>query len=401
MHIALLTAEYPPRPGGVGDYTRRLAQALRQPGSTVSVITGQDIVPPVDIGIAVYPLVRGWDWRSWQDVIALLDQLRPAVLHIQYQTGAYGMHPAINLLPWRLRALGQHGIRVVVTFHDVLEPYLFPKAHRVGARQRVTRQLAADSDAVIATNPGDAAVLAQMVPHQQVHTIPIGSNIPMQPPSGYQRDLWRMRLGVAPGELLVAYFGMLSPAKGFDMLLEIVPLLPGVRLLLIGGAAAAPHDQPYAEQVRARIEELALNGVSIIQTGHVAPGEVSAHLLAADVVVLPFREGVSFRSGSLLAALEHGCAVVTTASPTAPAAAPAFPTLQDGEHALLVPPDDIHALAAALRRCLTDHGLRASLGYAARHLAPYFGWSAIAARHHAIYARQHGLCSTPGVVPYV
>jgi glycosyltransferase involved in cell wall biosynthesis len=40
--------------------------------------------------------------------------------------------------------------------------------------------------------------------------------------------------------------------------------------------------------------------------------------------------------------------------------------LRDGEHALLVPPGDAPALAAALRRLAGDGDLRARLGTAAR-----------------------------------
>ena len=48
-------------------------------------------------------------------------------MHIQYQSAAYGLHPAVNYLPWRLRAL-QHRPAIGATFHDLRFPYIFPKA---------------------------------------------------------------------------------------------------------------------------------------------------------------------------------------------------------------------------------------------------------------------------------
>ena len=39
MRIALLSGEYPPQPGGVGDYTRHLGQALLARGHEVFVFT--------------------------------------------------------------------------------------------------------------------------------------------------------------------------------------------------------------------------------------------------------------------------------------------------------------------------------------------------------------------------
>ena len=43
MVVAMLSAEYPPRPGGVGDYTRRLGQALVERGQHVLVLTIDDL----------------------------------------------------------------------------------------------------------------------------------------------------------------------------------------------------------------------------------------------------------------------------------------------------------------------------------------------------------------------
>src|SRR5215470_407424 len=127
MRIALLSGEYPPQPGGVGDYTRHLGQALLARGHEVFVFTILDFrFLILDLGLnnvnqksKIKNLKSDWGWGCWRAVIAALEQTRPDVLHIQYQTGAYGMHPAINLLPWRLRRLPAR-LHVAVTAHDLL-----------------------------------------------------------------------------------------------------------------------------------------------------------------------------------------------------------------------------------------------------------------------------------------
>jgi glycosyltransferase involved in cell wall biosynthesis len=381
MHIALLSAEYPPQPGGVGDYTRRLALALAAQGHDLTILTGHTSATPGPAEcLTMRACTGGWGWRCWPNIIAALDQVRPDILHIQYQTGAYGMHPAINLLPWRLRALPRRPA-VGVTFHDLLEPYLFPKAGP--ARRWITQRLARDADFVIVTNAADAATLRGR--GLSPATIPIGSNIPVAPPAGYQRDAWRAALGVAPAEILVAYFGLLAPAKGVDLLLDALgPLAEQVplRLLIIGGSATAPQDRAYAATLQGRLQQPPLDG-RIIRAGHVDEATVSAHLLASDIVALPFRGGASFRSGSLLAALSHGAAILTTA-PEAPSRNAAGPRLIHEQHALLVPAEQ-HALAAGLRRLAADAALRARLGSGAHMLAAQFGWDAIARRHEQFY----------------
>lgn len=381
MKLCLLTGEYPPEPGGVGAYTRCLAEALAARGHEVSVLTiqGGALVRYGADGAAERLGGASLDWspRCWRPLIAALAAMGPAWLHIQYQTGAYAMRPGVNLLPWRLRRLGAPP-RVAVTFHDLLVPYLFPKAGPL--RRWVNLRLARDSDVVVATNAADAAALRASAPGLAPHTIPIGSNIPVAPPPGYDREAWRAGLGVAPGELLVAYFGLLSPSKGADVLVEALARLAlPWRLLLVGGAATAPQDEAHAEAVRARLAGLGLEG-RVIATGHVPDAEVSAHLLAADCAALPFRDGASFRRGSLLAALAHGCPVITTAPADADTAARLAPA------ALLVPPDDAAALAGALADLAAAPGQAAARAAAGRDLAAEFSWAAIAAQHERLYA---------------
>lgn len=416
MRIALLTAEYPPQPGGVGDYTRCLMFALHEHGQQVAVITGGAhttvrVVSPLDRHPVQDPSDhrssrRRWNWRCWPEIIAALDALRPDIFHIQYQTGAYGMHPAINLLPWRLRGLPRRP-HIVVTFHDLLEPYLFPKAGRL--RRWVTLRLAVDADAVIVTNEQDAKQLRNIAHRLQrfpqvfgclrrntpgllPNLIPIGSNIPVAPPSNYERDAWRAQLGVLPDEPLIAYFGLLSRSKGVDLLLDALRLLRAEgqfphppRLLLIGGEATTPEDRAYADEIAAHIDRLALH-TCIIRTGQVAEAVVSAHMLAADCLALPFRDGASFRRGSLLAALTHGAAMVTT-YPQPHHVTTMSPHLVDGEHALLVPPNDSAALARALHQLLHDAKLRIHVRQHARQLGAQFQWPDIAQRHEEVYAR--------------
>jgi glycosyltransferase involved in cell wall biosynthesis len=414
MHIALLSAEYPPMPGGVGDYTRWLGEALARREYRVVVLTGT--APGLSPAQAAGPPVRrlpitAWDWRCWRAVIAALDELRPQILHLQYQTGAYGMHPAINLLPWRLRQLPERP-RIVVTAHDLLVPYLFPKAGPL--RRWVTRRLLADADAVVLTNPEDfASVVSERsgigarrpTAHLQSLTsdlqapalIPIGSNIPVAPPAGYERAGWRARLGIGADEIVIAFFGLLSRNKGVDVLLRALARLPErFRLLIIGGEATAPQDRAYAAEVRALIEAPDLRWRVII-TGQCSAAEVSAHLLAAELAALPFIDGASFRRGSLLAVLAHGVPLVTTMGAGSAIVQPPYnqtdcplpsvelPQLVDGKNVLLAPPGDAIALADAIARLAADAALRARLRDSGQELAAHFSWDTIAARHEALY----------------
>jgi glycosyltransferase involved in cell wall biosynthesis len=152
---------------------------------------------------------------------------------------------------------------------------------------------------------------------------------------------------------------------------------PDARLLFIGGdnARHEPGQVPYVEHLRQRAGELGLTD-RLIWTGYTSAADVSAHLQAADVVVLPFREGVSLRSGTLMAALSHGCAVVGTApARPIPEIAQAFMPSRAGD------PEDLHRALEASLVPATQQRLRA----AARTAAAHFAWDTIAASHTALY----------------
>lgn len=392
--VLLITGEYPPAHGGVGDYTCELAQALQERHVDSGVLTQRttDGRRPT----TTTRQRQGGTYRvariTPRAVLSALKGTRASIAHIQYQTGAYGMRPAVNLLPVLLKVLW--GKPVVVTFHDLLVPYLFPKAGPV--REWVNRLLARTASATIATNHEDAARLRSWGV-RDVEVIPIGSNIPNNPPIGFDRDRWRAEHGIAPGTTVLAYFGFLNSTKGLDALLHALRSLknrPGeYRLLMVGGGLGAsdPTNRATAQALDRLAGELGVKD-ELLWTGYLEPQEVSAALLSADMAVLPYADGASFRRGSLLAVLEHGLPVITTQSSDQRAnekmgEPEARPELVDGKNALLVKPGDVSELVAAIKRLSGDTELRGRLAQGAAMLVHSFGWEHIASAHKALYER--------------
>jgi glycosyltransferase involved in cell wall biosynthesis len=382
MRIGLITGEYPPDQGGVGDFTHELGKALAALGHEVHVITSAkpNTYHASRITVPVHRSVRGWGWNSWQRIIGLLDQIRPGIVNIQYQAAAYAMHPAINLLPLRLRT--STGYRTVVTFHDLKVPYLFPKAGPL--RWWVNLALTRWSDAVIVTNAEDFARLSTYSFVHSLWLIPIGSNISPEPPAGYDRESWRAHWGVEPDGLLLSYFGFLNESKGGETLMRALDKLVqrgyNVQLMMVGGKVGSsdPTNIAYLKRVEGLIEELGLTG-RVFWTGYTPQPEVSANLLASDICVLPYRDGASFRRGSFMAALAHGLPIVSTRPRVD------VPELQHGENILLVPPDAPVVLAEAIARLAEEPRLRRRLGEGAARLAQDFTWDRIAEKTEALY----------------
>ena len=378
MKIGLITGEYPPMQGGVGDFTRELARALAKQSHDVHVITGTSAGLDDD-GVCAHRVVKSWGLGCWRSIAAVARQEALEALNIQYEPAAYTMQVGVNFLPspWVRRSIEAP---IVTTYHDLLMPYLFPKAGPL--RWKVVEYLARRSDATIVTNEEDRARLSNLHakrPISNLHLIPIGSNI--QPASAgvfdvaAERERWHVRRD----EFTIGYFGFLNLSKGGEALMWALRWLLDqrlpVRLILIGGQTGTsdPTNAAYAAQVAALIAALDLKE-QVSVTGYLDAAGVSRALLACDVLALPYIDGASVRRGSLLAAIAHGRAIVTT-TPRYPIAG-----LTPDQTVVYVPPNDPPALAQAIRRVLLDPELRSRLAQAARAAAQLYTWERIAAK---------------------
>lgn len=395
MHVLFVTGEYPPMRGGVGAYTAALAQALTEIGVQVSVLTATQaqatVQPPA--AVTVYPTVAHWDWRIWREVPRLAQTIGASWLHVQYQTAAFTigspLGAAINLAPRQWRRVAQrmgYPLQVAWTYHDLLVPYLFPKA---GARLRrwITERPAHTSDFIVATNAGDYQQLHALAMKGRLAKIPIGSNIAVHEITDADRVQARRQRGYSDQSLLLGYFGFLNRSKGGLTLVrtlhELVNQGYDAHLLMIGERVGAsdPTNYAYLREVEALIATLQLQE-RVQWTGNLCDEEVSYALHLVDVLFMPYCDGASLRRGTLMAGLAHGCAIVTT-TPQSP-----LPELVAGRDLLYVPPEDVTAATHAIGQLLRDPAYRQRLGQHARRQSMHFTWAAIAAQHFEYYQSQ-------------
>jgi glycosyltransferase involved in cell wall biosynthesis len=193
----------------------------------------------------------------------------------------------------------------------------------------------------------------------------------------------------------LSYFGLLNSSKGLETLLEAFRQLragmPSIKLLMVGAGIgdSDPTNAVYQQKILKLIDDLALRDM-VIFTGYVVPTDVSAHLMASDICVLPFRDGASFRRGSLMAALAHGLPIVTTKAPVINSphtedTSGLLPKLVHGENCLLISPGDDRALVEAVRQLMDSPKLRKMLAEGASQLAKNFSWERIAQETVGMY----------------
>ncbi len=153
------------------------------------------------------------------------------------------------------------------------------------------------------------------------------------------REEARRELGVAPGESLALFVGLIRPYKGVEDLLRAFALLGREtpwRLVVAG--------EPWGglgERLRRLHGELGLGDTVQLHLRWVPEAGMPALLGASDAVVLPYRS--ASQSAVIPLAMAHGVPVVSTRVGSLD------DVVRHGRNGLLVPPGDPAALAAAFR----------------------------------------------------
>jgi glycosyltransferase involved in cell wall biosynthesis len=197
------------------------------------------------------------------------------------------------------------------------------------------------------------------------------------------RDRLRARVG-AERRFLFLTVGGIEPRKGSAELIEAMGALrrtldPPPVLAVVGGHSFQDY-AAYRERVLARADALGLEfGSDVVLLGTVADEELPQWYRAADAFAFPSRkEGWGL---VLLEAMASGLPVVATDIPVF------REYLAAGRDALLVPPGDPAALAAAMRLVASDAELRARLRLAGGRVAGRFRWQDTARLHRSLYRR--------------
>jgi glycosyltransferase involved in cell wall biosynthesis len=357
----ILTGEYPPRPGGVADYSHLVAAGLARSGAAVRVWTGPAEGPtPEAAGVVVDRRAGRWGPADLARLDAALDACpSPRRLLVQYAPNVWG-YRGVNLgfCRWLVRRR-RRGDDVWAMIHEAFYGwYLRDRPTRwalAAAHRLMIRSLLAASSRVFLSMPGLERRLRpyEPGPRRPMTWLPVPSNVPAVEDAA---AVAATRRRVAPrGELVVGHFGTFGPSYRHLLAAALPPLLedrPDRVGLLIGRGGG-----PFAAELAAAHPGLAGR---LVATGGLAPEAASLHLQACDVLVQPYDDGVSTRRGSAMAGLAHGRPIATTRGRHTD------PTWSAAGCVSLVAPDDPAALARAAEALLADPDARDRLGAAAR-----------------------------------
>lgn len=370
MRIGLISGEYPPLQGGVGAYSHILARTFADMGHDVYVLASAGATED-DSDIHLKTVPRQWGPHAIQQATQWAKQHHLDLVSLQFETAAYRLSPWVHFLPQFMSRTA-----FITTFHDLLHPYLFPKAGPL--RDWIVMHLARRSDGVIATNHEDYERVKHL---DYAQMIPIGSNIHTQAISPATLQSIRAQAGAESDQMMLVHFGFINASKGLETLLHAYARIKNsARLVMIGGRTGTsdPSNISYSQQIDHLIDALHLTD-SIYWTGFLDEVEVAAYLQAADAVVLPFRDGASFRRGSLMAALQQGCAIITTTPQVH------IDEFTDGDNMLLFSAGNVEELISQIHRLMANTKLQSNLKAGARATSEHFQWDAIARSHVTMF----------------
>lgn len=302
--VAIICPDYPPRPGGVSDYTGLLVPELARHTSVQLITSAGTHTPPAPVTVQLVP-----DWHDETALFSRLDALPPeTALLWEYVPHMYGRGGVSSLVPnliRRLRTPG-HGCQTVLA-HEIAAPWSWLPHHcwYAWSHRRQWQEIVGWADAIVTSTEAWRDEWRTRLPqHKNKFSCAASpSTIPVAPvPSVAElRRSWRQQRGWPEDTLVLGWFGTASAAKQLDWVLAAQK-----RAQTIG--------RPVALILIGKAEEVARTQKSpwIQSTGYVDATTVSHVLQSIDLLLLPFIDGVSERRTSFMAGLAHGTPIAST-----------------------------------------------------------------------------------------
>jgi glycosyltransferase involved in cell wall biosynthesis len=270
------------------------------------------------------------DLSSYKGAADFLNSSNVDLVCLQHEYGIFGGKAGGHIL----RLLQHLKIPVVTTLHTVLgEPDI--------EQLIVMQEIAARSDRLIVMSEHSSRFLQNVfgVSRDKIDQIPHG--IPDMP----LLDAASHKDSSTKGKTVLLTFGLLSPNKGFESVIQALPriLSRHENVLYVIAGATHPHvkrreGDRYRLELQALAESLGVKEHVTFVNRFVSPQEMASLVGSADIYITPYRYETQAVSGTLAYAMGAGKAIISTPYWYA------TEVLADGRGAL-VPFDDSAAIA--------------------------------------------------------
>lgn len=385
--VAFLS-DYTPRQCGIATFADNLRNAIagQYPELQFPVIAVNDIPGGYNYPPEVRFEIAEQELKGYRRAADFLNLANDDVLCVQHEFGIFGGANGSHLLS----LLRNVRIPIVTTLHTILrdptpeQKRILTEVIRLSARVVTMAEKGVEFLREIYDAPEDKVVL---IPHG----IP---DVPFVDPN-YYKD----KFGVEGRQLLLT-FGLLSPNKGIEFVLNALPAIveefPDLVYLVLG--ATHPNlVRDQGETYRLELERLAKrNGIEknvMFFNRFVDHEELVEFLGAADIYITPYLNEKQITSGTLAYSFGSGKAVVSTPYWHAE-------ELLANGRGVLVPFGDSTAIADAVRDLLRNetsrHAMRKNAYLAGREMI----WSSVAHQYVRCFEEARHVHADVGAVAY-
>jgi glycosyltransferase involved in cell wall biosynthesis len=351
-----------PRQCGIATYTSDVFKALkdRYPALAVDFYAMNDPGCWYEYPAEVTGVIRQDEVDDYLRTVGRIEQSGAQLLWVQHEFGIFGGPAGAHLL----RLLERLSIPIAITLHSVLDQ---PSIDQRAVMARLIRV----SDRLIVMAEKGRAILKNVygVPDRQIAVITHG--VPDRP--YLDPALAKPAFGLAGRKTLLT-FGLLSPNKGIETMIEAMPAIlarhPDADYVVAG--ATHPHlvareGERYRNELKALAERLGVAAHLRWVEDFLDQENLLDLIAAADLYVTPYLDLKQITSGTLSYAVALGKPVVST--PYHHAAEIIGP-----DNGILARPGDSQGFAAAIGTLLGDDGLRQQMARSAYSLGRSMIW---------------------------
>lgn len=269
MKIKIISTR--PEGCGIGDYTRRLVNGLKETEylETKIVYTKQDSLNPLFFMKLLRETVFGSD-----------------IVHIQFDYSFFGKNgifiPIFFPLLWVVQ---RYKFRVknniIISIHEIRDLNVCKfKLYYWLLNQIIAR---CSDMIVVFSDKVKNDLLVQKIPKHKIRKISHG--ILLQEHI-LDKDYAKKQLGLKPSDNIVTIFGYVHNNKGHDLLINVIKDID--TKLLVAGSPRTEEDKPYYEFLKNRVREFGIEE-KVKFLGYVSEDQIPIVLSATDIMVLPYR----------------------------------------------------------------------------------------------------------------
>ena len=328
----LVVSPYPPARDGIAAYALQSVAGLRAAGHDVEVLSPGPSAAHHHLDLRGWrgPLALATRVRDYDRVVV---QFHPDVFYPDPSGGRSHVAVSLGLLA---------AVRVARHVDLVVHELDYEIGRRRGlAGRAMGAMLGAASQVHVHTAPeADALHEAFGVPRSRIETVDHGAHFLRR--TTLDRSGARARFGIPDDDLVFLAIGFIQPHKGFDRAIGAFAQVraPGCRLEVVGSVRV---EEPEFIEHLEKLERMAAvtPGVTV-RPGFVADDEFDSWLVAADVIVLPYRR--IWSSGVLERAALYDRPVIATS----------VGGLPEQARANTVVVDDDEGLVRAMRRFVAE-----------------------------------------------